>query len=69
MQIYLNKDREASRALIDKVNKSNIAALIFTVDAAVPSKRTRDIRAKGVVEVRHTVKYAWAAYSSLIGSA
>ena len=45
-QIYLNKDRKASEALLKKVTDLGAAAIIFTVDAAYRSKRTRDVRAK-----------------------
>jgi isopentenyl diphosphate isomerase/L-lactate dehydrogenase-like FMN-dependent dehydrogenase len=50
-QIYLNKDRKASEVLLEKVTKLGASAIIFTVDAAWKSKRTRDVRAKTVVEV------------------
>ncbi|WVF71747.1 hypothetical protein IAT40_006555 [Kwoniella sp. CBS 6097] len=45
-QIYLNKDRQASITLLDKVTKLGASAIIFTVDTAWRSKRTRDVRAK-----------------------
>ena len=50
-QIYINKDRKASEALLKKVTDLGAAAIIFTVDAAYQSKRTRDVRAKLAVEV------------------
>lgn len=49
-QIYLNKDRKASEALLKKVTDLGAAAVMFTVDAAYRSKRTMDVRAKSVVE-------------------
>lgn len=49
-QIYLNKDRKASEALLKRVTEYEAAAVIFTVDTAWKSKRTRDVRAKTVVE-------------------
>jgi isopentenyl diphosphate isomerase/L-lactate dehydrogenase-like FMN-dependent dehydrogenase len=52
-QIYLNKDRKASEVLLEKVTKLGAAAVIFTVDTAWKSKRTRDVRAKTTVQVRH----------------
>ncbi|WVQ83117.1 hypothetical protein IAT38_005255 [Cryptococcus sp. DSM 104549] len=48
-QIYLNKDRAASIALLEKVNRLGADAIIFTVDTAWRSKRTRDVRAKAHV--------------------
>ncbi|WVR07303.1 hypothetical protein IAU60_004344 [Kwoniella sp. DSM 27419] len=48
-QIYLNKDRNASIALLEKVTKLGASAIIFTVDTAWRSKRTRDVRAKAMV--------------------
>ncbi|KAL7419080.1 hypothetical protein Q5752_005916 [Cryptotrichosporon argae] len=48
-QIYLNKDRKASEALLRKVTALGAAAVIFTVDVAWQSKRTRDVRAKTTV--------------------
>ncbi|KAK4688969.1 L-lactate dehydrogenase (cytochrome), partial [Tremellales sp. Uapishka_1] len=45
-QIYLNKDRKASEVLLHKVTALGATAVIFTVDAAYRSKRTRDVRAK-----------------------
>lgn len=53
-QIYLNKDRKASEALLEKVTKLGAAGIMFTVDAAYRSKRTRDVRAKSHVAVSTT---------------
>jgi L-lactate dehydrogenase (cytochrome) len=50
LQIYLNKDRKASEALLKRVTDYKAAAVIFTVDTAWKSKRTRDVRAKAVVD-------------------
>jgi len=55
IQIYLNKDRKASEVLLEKVTKLGAAAVIFTVDTAWKSKRTRDVRAKTTVQVCSTV--------------
>ncbi|OCB88868.1 hypothetical protein A7U60_g3963 [Sanghuangporus baumii] len=46
-QIYLNKDRAASAALIKRVEKEGFKAILLTVDAAVAGKRELDQRAKG----------------------
>ncbi|WWD17560.1 hypothetical protein CI109_102001 [Kwoniella shandongensis] len=48
-QIYLNKDRSASVALLEKVTRLGASAIIFTVDTPWRSKRTRDVRAKAQV--------------------
>ncbi|ODN81596.1 hypothetical protein L202_02008 [Cryptococcus amylolentus CBS 6039] len=48
-QIYLNKDRAASITLLEKVTRLGADAIIFTVDTAWRSKRTRDVRAKAEV--------------------
>ncbi|WRT68158.1 uncharacterized protein IL334_005133 [Kwoniella shivajii] len=47
-QIYLNKDRKASEALLRKVEQLKPAAVMFTVDVAWQSKRTLDVRAKHI---------------------
>lgn len=47
-QLYLNKDRAASERLLAKVTELGCNGIMFTVDAAVHSKRTLDQRAKGV---------------------
>ncbi|KAM0750645.1 mitochondrial fmn-dependent dehydrogenase [Meredithblackwellia eburnea MCA 4105] len=45
-QLYLNKDRKASAALIQKVERLGASAIMFTVDVCWDSKRTRDVRGK-----------------------
>ncbi|KAI0050189.1 hypothetical protein FA95DRAFT_658966 [Auriscalpium vulgare] len=46
-QLYMNKDRAASQTLISGLAAAGFAALILTVDAAVPGKRELDQRTKG----------------------
>jgi L-lactate dehydrogenase (cytochrome) len=46
MQLYLNKDREISSALIRKVEQLGAQAIVFTVDVCWQSKRTLDVRSK-----------------------
>ena len=46
VQIYLNKDRSASAALLQKVERLEAKAIVFTVDVAWDSKRTLDVRSK-----------------------
>ncbi|BEI85332.1 hypothetical protein CcaverHIS002_0507330 [Cutaneotrichosporon cavernicola] len=48
-QIYLNRDRAASERLLEKVTALGANAIIFTVDVAWQSKRTRDVRGKAAV--------------------
>lgn len=48
-QIYLNRDRAASEKLLAKVTDLGANAIIFTVDVAWQSKRTRDRRGKANV--------------------
>lgn len=48
-QIYLNRDRKKSEELLAKVTQLGAAAVIFTVDVAWQSKRTRDRRSKAIV--------------------
>lgn len=43
-QLYVWRDREASKALIDRVSSSGYEALILTVDTAVGGIRLRDVR-------------------------
>ncbi|KAH9926689.1 FMN-dependent dehydrogenase-domain-containing protein [Fomitopsis serialis] len=46
-QLYLNKDRRASEALVKKIEAQGFKAIMLTVDSAVPGKRELDQRAKG----------------------
>ncbi|THH13281.1 hypothetical protein EW146_g6914 [Bondarzewia mesenterica] len=46
-QLYVNKDRAASKALVKRITKEGFGALMLTVDAAVPGKREMDQRSKG----------------------
>ncbi|KAL1606607.1 hypothetical protein SLS60_004012 [Paraconiothyrium brasiliense] len=45
-QLYLNKDRSASSALIERVTQLGASAIILTVDVCWQSKRTLDVRGK-----------------------
>ena len=47
LQLYMNRDREASKALLRKVERDGFKAIFVTVDSAVPGKRELDRRAKG----------------------
>ncbi|KAI5124988.1 hypothetical protein M0805_007413 [Coniferiporia weirii] len=46
-QLYMNRDRAASEALIKRVEREGFKAIILTVDSAVPGKRELDQWAKG----------------------
>ena len=48
----MNRSREASEAMLHKVEKSGFDVVLLTVDAAVPGKRERDQRLKGDFVVR-----------------
>ncbi|KAJ4356370.1 uncharacterized protein N0V89_004403 [Didymosphaeria variabile] len=45
-QLYLNKDRSASSALIKRVTQLGASAIILTVDVCWQSKRTLDVRGR-----------------------
>ena len=45
----MNRERSASEALIQRVEREGFTAIMLTVDAAVPGKREKDQRAKGNV--------------------
>ncbi|MDQ6613061.1 MAG: alpha-hydroxy-acid oxidizing protein [Gemmatimonadota bacterium] len=43
-QLYIEKDRGATRALVERVERAGCRALVLTVDTPVLSRRERDIR-------------------------
>lgn len=45
-QVYLNKDRQQSRDVIQKADRLGAQAIVFTVDVMRQTKRTLDVRAK-----------------------
>jgi len=45
-QVYLAKDRQKSREVLQKVDKLGAKAIVFTVDVMCQSKRTLDVRTK-----------------------
>jgi L-lactate dehydrogenase (cytochrome) len=47
LQLYMNRERDQSEALIKRVEREGFTAIMLTVDAAVPGKREKDQRAKG----------------------
>ncbi|EJT97504.1 hypothetical protein DACRYDRAFT_96985 [Dacryopinax primogenitus] len=46
-QLYMNRSRQRSREIIEAVDKMGFKGIMLTVDAPVPGKRERDIRAQG----------------------
>ncbi|WWC60018.1 uncharacterized protein I303_102581 [Kwoniella dejecticola CBS 10117] len=51
MQLYVDRNREKSEALIKKINDLGLKAIFVTVDAAAPGKREADERSRAEVEV------------------
>lgn len=47
-QVYLNKDRQQSREVIQKADRLGAKAIVFTVDVMCQTKRTLDVRNKRV---------------------
>ncbi|KZO91367.1 L-mandelate dehydrogenase [Calocera viscosa TUFC12733] len=46
-QLYMNRNRQRSREVIEKVDRMGFKGIMLTVDAPVSGKRERDIRAQG----------------------
>ncbi|VUC30166.1 unnamed protein product [Clonostachys rosea] len=57
VQLYLNRDRSASAALLKKVENLGAKAIVFTVDMAWDSKRTLDVRAKAGASMPSTIPH------------
>jgi L-lactate dehydrogenase (cytochrome) len=52
MQLYVDKKRHKSEALLGKINgQPQLKAIFVTVDAAAPGKREKDERLRSAVEV------------------
>ncbi|WRT65320.1 uncharacterized protein IL334_002263 [Kwoniella shivajii] len=51
MQLYVDRNRPKSEALIKKINDLGLKAIFVTVDAAAPGKREADERSRAEVEV------------------
>ena len=67
-QFYMNRNREASEAMLHKVEKSGFDVVLLTVDAAVPGKRERDQRGKGDFVVSGLPRQSWNKADRFIGS-
>ncbi|PSS23200.1 hypothetical protein M430DRAFT_273766 [Amorphotheca resinae ATCC 22711] len=48
-QLYVNKDHEKTKSLIQRVKKLGFQALVLTIDAPAPGKREADERQKSVL--------------------
>jgi hypothetical protein len=46
LKLYLNKDRQKSEELLQKVERLGASAIVFTVDVMMQTKRTLDVRTK-----------------------
>ena len=51
MQLYVDRNRPKTEALLEKINGMGMKALFVTVDAAAPGKREADERSRAEVEV------------------
>ncbi|WVQ94678.1 hypothetical protein IAU59_001758 [Kwoniella sp. CBS 9459] len=51
MQLYVDRNRPKSEALLEKINGLGLKAIFVTVDAAAPGKREADERSRAEVEV------------------
>jgi L-lactate dehydrogenase (cytochrome) len=57
-QLYIFKDRDMTRDLIERCKRAGYKALCLTVDAAVVGKRERDLRTGFGVPIRPSLKMA-----------
>jgi isopentenyl diphosphate isomerase/L-lactate dehydrogenase-like FMN-dependent dehydrogenase len=60
-QLYVAKDRSVSQALIDAAVDAGFTAIVVTVDAPVPGRRERDLRAAFRVPMELTMPAVSAA--------
>jgi L-lactate dehydrogenase (cytochrome) len=67
-QFYMNRNREASEAMLHKVEESGFDVVLLTVDAAVPGKRERDQRVKGEFVVSGLPRLRWNKADGFVGS-
>ncbi|EGG04145.1 uncharacterized protein MELLADRAFT_117162 [Melampsora larici-populina 98AG31] len=61
-QLYVNKDRSKTKELIKRIEKADYKAIVLTVDAPIPGKRTRDERLKVRIGGEQSVSSALASY-------
>ena len=60
MQLYVDRNRPKTEALLEKINGMGMKAIFVTVDAAAPGKREADERSRAEVEV---VSHPFGPYS------
>ena len=60
MQLYLDRKREKTEALLQKINGLGLKAIFVTVDAAAPGKREADERSRAEVEMVSQNIHKWA---------
>jgi len=51
MQLYVDRNRPKTEALLERINGMGMKAVFVTVDAAAPGKREADERSRAEVEV------------------
>ena len=51
MQLYVDRNRSKTEALLKKINSLGLKAIFVTVDAAAPGKREADERSRAEVEL------------------
>lgn len=50
MQLYVDRNRPKTEALLERINGMGMKAVFVTVDAAAPGKREADERSRAEVE-------------------
>lgn len=68
MQLYVDRKREKSEALIRKIEGlERLKGIFVTVDAAAPGKREADERGKAEIEVvsRESIRVDWRLRAEL----
>lgn len=61
-QLYVNKDRSKTQELIKRIERADYKAIVLTVDAPIPGKRTRDERLRVSIGGEQSVSTALASY-------
>ena len=51
MQLYVDRNRAKTEALLKKINNLGLKGIFVTVDASAPGKREADERSRAEVEV------------------
>lgn len=58
MQLYVDRNRPKTEALLKKINGLGLKGIFVTVDAAAPGKREADERSRAEVEVVSTPSFS-----------